>query len=44
MPREITIRAVTLARMSGGPGQDELLSHGGQDSIMAEYYEKRAWS
>ena len=41
MPREITNRAVTLARMSGGPGQDELLSHGGQDSIMAEYYGKK---
>ena len=41
MPREMTNRAVTLARISGGPGQDKVLSHGGQDSAMDEYRGKK---
>ena len=41
MPKEKTNRAVTVARMSGGPGQDRELSHGGQDSVMFPYCEKK---
>ena len=40
MTREITNRAVTVARMSGGPGQDRELSHGRQDTLMFEYCKK----
>ena len=41
MTREITNRAVTVARMSGGPGQDRELSHGRQDNLMFEYCKKK---
>lgn len=41
MPREMTNRAVTVARMSGGPGQDKELSHGGQDTVMFGYSDKK---
>ena len=41
MPKEMTNRAVTVARMSGGPGQDRQLSHGGQDTIMLRYCKKK---
>ena len=37
MTKEITNRAVTVARISGGPGQDRELSHGGQDTVMFAY-------
>ena len=40
MTREMTNRAVTVARMSGGPGQDRELSHGGQDNLMFGYCKK----
>ena len=40
MTREMTNRAVTVARMSGGPGQDRELSHGRQDNLMFEYCKK----
>ena len=41
MPREMTNRAVTVARISGGPGQDKQLSHGGQDNVMFAYCRKK---
>ena len=41
MPREMTNRAVTVARISGGPGQDKYLSHGGQDKVMFDYCRKK---
>ena len=40
MTREMTNRAVTVARMSGGPGQDRELSHGRQDNLMVDYCKK----
>ena len=40
MTREMTNRAVTVARMSGGPGQDRELSHGRQDNLMFGYCKK----
>ena len=42
MPREMTNRAVTVARISGGPGQDKELSHGGQDNTMFAYCGKKS--
>ena len=41
MSREMTNRAVTVARISGGPGQDKQLSHGGQDNTMFAYCGKK---
>ena len=41
MPTKQTNRAVTVARISGGPGQDKELSHGGQDNIMFAYCRKK---
>ena len=41
MTKEITNRAVTVARISGGPGQDRELSHGGQDTVMFAYCKEK---
>ena len=41
MTKEITNRAVTVARISGGPGQDRELSHGGQDTVMLAYCKEK---
>ena len=41
MTREMTNRAVTVARISGGPRQDKQLSHGGQDTITFGYCKKK---
>ena len=40
MPREMTNRAITIARTSGR-SQDERLSHSGQDTVMFSYCKKK---
>ena len=41
MPREMTNRAITIARTSGR-SQDERLSHSGQDTVMSSYCKKKS--